>query len=225
MKIAIIGPQNSGKTQLISQFLAKWPMYNLAAENDYRTRDDLNLNREGTVESQTIIRDCLVDQILQADGEFCLFDRCPIDNFVYTLYLHNKHPDQFDAEFVKQTRDIVAASMQSLDVIFCTRYNPLYNNTREEKSSRDTDAEYITDIDNLFGAIVLDNQDRTGFLSPPRDAPPIIELIGPPEGYIAQIADYISDAGTPIESNINFMDEVQKLASQLQTPNKSIIMP
>ena len=101
MRIAICSTACNGKTTLINEFLRKWPMYK-TPEKTYRDlikEKNLQLNSSGNIESQTIIRDSLVDQAIEnVDIKKRIDDRCILDNIAIgeTNSLLNEQREMMD---------------------------------------------------------------------------------------------------------------------------------
>jgi len=57
----------------------------------------------------------------------------------------------FDKKFVDKCITITKESMRHLDIIFLLRYDPSI--PIEDDGVRDTNKEYIIEIDNIFGAL------------------------------------------------------------------------
>ena len=108
MKISVSGCQCIGKSTFINDFLNEWRMYKKSSHS-YRQiikEKNLTINKEGTEEAQKIILNALVDEITEnKDGKNVIFDRCVLDNLVYTLWLNSKN--KVSDEFVKTSIKIV----------------------------------------------------------------------------------------------------------------------
>ena len=222
MRIAISGCQNTGKTTLITNILQVWPQY-VTPEKTYR---DLIKDKQlphsslASKDTQLDILSFMIEQMGDYNKDSkVVYDRCPIDNLVYTLWCHDKGIDGFDKTFVDQTISLVKESMRSLDIIFLLRYDPLIK--IEDDGLRDTNVEYIKEIDNIFG--VLSDQ-YTHNLSadiffPKDDSPCIITLPTSGQHRIDIIAEYIDVNGElPGDEqslfNPNNLDELELLVQQ-----------
>lgn len=198
MRIAFIGPQNSGKSTLIEEFIKQWPMYK-RPEKTYRDlikEKKLPINKHGTPESQKEILNALVDevQLAAASGEkHLVFDRCVVDNIAYTLWHYAKETSGFTSEFVIDSKTISAIGLKYLDVIF---YVPSRKEIPiHEKENRDTDEVFREEINNIFESLVLSYEKNTGSFFPKEDCPAVIKLDGPPDMRLPQIKLYIKDNG------------------------------
>ncbi len=200
MKIAIIGAQATGKTTLIEEFLKQWPMYK-RPEKTYRDiikEQNIQLNKQGTKDSQKAILNALVDEIQQASAteeKFIIFDRCPIDNIAYTLWHYAKDTPGFDSEFIIDSKTIAAISLKHIDVIF---YLPIRKEIPIlEKENREIDLTFREEIDNIYASLVNSYEKNTGAFFPLEDCPAVIRLEGPPDLRVPQMKLYIKDNGMP----------------------------
>lgn len=198
MRIAFIGPQNSGKSTLIEQFIEQWPMYK-RPEKTYRDlikEKNLPVNKSGTPEAQKEILNALVDEVQQAaatDDKYLVFDRCVVDNIAYTLWHYAKDTPGFTTEFVIDSKTIAAIGLKYLDVVF---YVPSRKEIPiEEKENRETDEIFREEIDNLFESLVQSYEKNTGAFFPKEDCPAVIKLDGPPDMRLPQIKLYIKENG------------------------------
>jgi len=202
MKIAFMGTQCNGKSTLIKEFIKRWPMYK-EVKSSYRNlikTGKITNNQEGTAESQKAILNAIIDDTQNAiakDGDFLVFDRCVIDNIVYSLWLNEK--GKVSDEFIMDTKRIAFEAVRVFDIIF---YLPL----REEikivpKKGRDLDPVYREEIDNLFRAVVGTQEKSQGIFFPKEDCPAVITLEGPPDLRIEQIPMYIKPSGKFFDEN------------------------
>lgn len=198
MRIAISGCQNSGKTTLLKNFTAVWPQYttpgrtyrNLIKEKGYKHSSNT------TPETQLDILSFMISQLSDYDKTSkVVYDRCTLDNLIYTLWCHDKGIEGFDSKFVEQTISLVKESMRSLDLIFLLRYDSSIK--IEEDGLRDTNLSYIKEIDTLFEVIAdqyTHNLSADVFF-PKDDSPCIIALPTSGQERIDTIAEYINADG------------------------------
>jgi thymidylate kinase len=198
MRIAFIGPQNSGKSTLIKNFIDRWPMYK-KPEKTYRdliAEKKLPVNKNGTKESQKEILNALVDEVQLAaasDDKYLVFDRCVIDNIAYTLWHYAKETPGFDSEFVIDSKTIAALALKHIDIIF---YVPARKEIPiEEKENRETDEIFREEMDNIFDSLVTSYEKNTKAFFPTEDCPAVIRLDGPPDMRIPQLSLYIKENG------------------------------
>ena len=198
MRIAISGCQNTGKTTLITNILQVWPQY-VTPEKTYR---DLIKDKQlphsslASKDTQLDILSFMIEQM----GDFnkdskVVYDRCPIDNLVYTLWCHDKGIDGFDKTFVDQTISLVKESMRSLDIIFLLRYDESIK--IEDDGLRDTNLEYIKEIDNIFDVLYQQyyHNLESDIFFPKDDSPCIIPLPAGGQQRINIISEYLTPTG------------------------------
>jgi thymidylate kinase len=198
MKIAIIGTHCNGKTTLVEEFLKRWPMYTRPEKTyrDFLTEKKIKLNQKGSKESQKFILDALIDEAQTAcasNNKNIIFDRCVVDNLVYSLWLNAK--GEIDDNFIIDTKFLVAETVKLFDIVF---YLPLDKDIPiEKRKNRDSDPIYREEIDNIFRAVVNTYDKNTGIFFPQRDCPAVITLEGPADLRCDQIQLYIKETGNP----------------------------
>jgi len=211
MRIAISGSACQGKTTLVKDILKNWPSYNRSNES-YRKllkEENIKINKEVDKDGQWKILNCLIDDIQHTEkGDKIIFDRCPLDNLVYSLWAEDKKSSDIDKAFIDKCIPLVQESMKAIDIIFFLPITKVAPVKVEEKAGREIDTLFIQEIDNIFKAIEH-NLMRNGvcpFLSK-EDRPPIIEIFGNPEQRIEMIKFYINDKGDLIEDETSVLDQ------------------
>ena len=120
-KIGIIGTQCIGKSTLIDDMILQWPQLS-RPEKTYRDmvkEKKLPINQEGTKESQEAILNFLVDEAMANYGKKkMVFDRTPIDNLVYSLWLLEKGQSNIDEAFIDKTVNMVKQSVKFYSILF-----------------------------------------------------------------------------------------------------------
>lgn len=213
MRIAFSGAASTGKTTTINAFLQKWPQYK-QPQPTYRTliREDKH-SKKTDKKLQSDILDFMVKQQQQfTQHDKVVFDRCPLDNIVYSLWAHDKSRKGFTDKYIDSAIALVRKGMRSLDIIFyMTRegMGPI-----EQDKHREVDETYVSETDTLFR--VLAKQYTTTGLSPffpPNDSPALIELTGTVLERIEQIAMYVTEDGNMYgeEQSLVNMDEIAKM--------------
>jgi len=211
MRIAISGSACQGKSTLINDIIQKWPMYKRSNES-YRKlikEESIPLNKEVTEEGQLKILNCFLDDIkATSKNDFVLFDRCPLDNLVYSLWANSKNPAVMSDDFIKECIPLVKEAMHSLDIIFftpITKFSPIPKEVRE---TRNIEEEYIKEIDNIFKAIEY-TYTKTGAspFFPDEDRPPIIEVFGSREERIAMVELYVNELGDAVVEETSVLDD------------------
>lgn len=148
MRIAVIGPQNTGKSTFIQDFLKEFPHYK-SPERSYRDvieENNLEINQSSTMESQKTIRDFMFGELLHNTEYNTVFDRCMIDNYVYTYALYQQ--GMIPKWFVDETQAMMKDLLKTVDMylfIPTAVSVPLV-----EDGTRDITASYIDTVNNLF---------------------------------------------------------------------------
>lgn len=209
-----MGAHCTGKSTLIDEFLAHWPMYK-KPDKTYRdliSEQNIQLNKFGTKDSQKLILNALADevQLAAASGDkHIIFDRCPVDNIAYTLWHYAKGTEGFDAEFIIDSKAIAALSLKLIDIIF---YVPL----RKEiplvpKNNRETNETFREEVANIFDSLVTSYEKNTGAFFPLEDCPAVIKLEGPPDMRLPQMKLYIKDNGNSFDEKDGSLIDVSQV--------------
>lgn len=222
MRIAFSGTANTGKTTLIKNFLAVWTQYK-TPEKTYRDilkEKNYSHSSKTTTEAQWDVLNFMIDQLQSTSkDEKIVFDRCPLDNLVYSLWAFEKGIKGFDKKFIDKTIALTKESMRHLDIIFLLRYDD--NIKIENDGLRDTDLSYIKEIDNFFGAIKkqYERNYEADIFFPANDSPGVIELPTSPQRRIDIISEYIDSDGNLFGDehsifNTENMNEMEALLRQ-----------
>jgi hypothetical protein len=210
MRIAIVGSACQGKTTLINDFLKKWPSYKRSNES-YRElikKEKLKLNKDVDKDGQWKILNYLIDDIQHTQkGDKIIFDRCPLDNIIYSLWAEDKQSSDIDKDFIKECIPLVQESMKAIDIVLFLPITKVAPVPIEKKKNREVDEVYIKEIDNIF-KIISHNLARHGvcpFLASD-DRPPIIEIFGSPEERIEMLKLYLNEEGGLIEDQTSVLD-------------------
>ena len=177
MRIAVIGPQNTGKSTFVADFLKEFSTYATPTETyrDMVKRKGLAINQKTNEESQRLIRDFLAEQVAEDKTKDILFDRCVLDNYVYTYAQYEK--GLIDEAFLRESEKVMYKNLDDLDVLILipTAVSvPLVNDTL-----RDTDTVFIDRINCIFL--------ETLFTVAHRSMVKIIAIAGTREQRIAQV--------------------------------------
>jgi len=231
MRIAISGTACQGKSTLIKDFLKEWDMYTTPEKTyrDYLTENNLPHSKETTKDTQWDILNFMVDTLQQySKGDKVIFDRCPLDNMVYSLWAHEKDNSDLDRDFIKKCIPVVRESLRFLDVIFFIPITKAAPIKIVEDDLRDTDEEFITEIDNIFKGIerqYLEGQKASPFL-PNEECPAIVEVFGNREQRLHMMRQYIDAEGDLLGENSSsilgeeVLDMEQILRDQQREMNK-----
>lgn len=155
MKIAVVGPQNTGKTTFIKDFLKEFTHF-VSPQETYRNiieKNNLKINQETTLESQRDIRDSMIQIIYENTKKYqdIIFDRCIIDNYIYTKYAVDKK--KIKREFLFETWKFLIQDIKNYDYIF---FIPTQISiTLVNDDMRDIDVKFIDTINKEFIALLL----------------------------------------------------------------------
>jgi len=153
MRIAVIGPQNTGKSTFISDFVNKFDRYITPKESyrDFIDKEEIPINQETTEESQRFIRDFIFKQLTTNKDKKIIFDRSIVDNYVYTLAQFEKGIIKKD--FLKETEGIMYESFSKIDSLI---FIPTAASVKIiNDNMRDTDVLSIDAINRMFIATLL----------------------------------------------------------------------
>ena len=213
MRIAISGTANQGKTTLIRDFLHNWPTYKTESKT-YREllkEQKLPHSKKATKDGQWKILNLMVDELQKyKKGDKVLFDRCPLDNLVYSLWCCDKKSGKIDEKFITKCIPVVKESLRNLDIIFFLPITKAAPVTLEENGIREVDEVYVKEIDAIFKSMNIQyrhNLGRTPFF-PPDDCPAIIEIFGNPVERIQMIKWYLDAEGDLIGGDVSSPDNV-----------------
>lgn len=208
MRIAILGTACTGKSTFINDFISNWQMYKLCEKPRYTDlvkEKNLQLNENGNEDSQRIILNSLIDQVMSSSKtDNVIFDRSVLDNLVYTMWLNAN--EKVSDSFVKESIKLVRESLVFYDILFflpITRQSPI---KFVEAEHRTTSPEYRLEIDNIFKALVhqYNKNDSTYFpFDSKAGSPAIIEIFGTRELRIELAKQYIGLDGQMVAEEPN----------------------
>ena len=196
MRIAISGTGCQGKTTFLSDFIKNWPDY-ITPESTYRKVIGKKRHSKSTTSKlQWSILDFMSDQLQQHKrGDNVIFDRCPLDNLVYSLWCHGKDKKGFDKEFIDKCIPLAKESLRFLDIIFFTPITRVAPVAIESDDMREDDEEYIHEVDHIFKAILKSYYQPVSPFFVKDDKPAIIEIFGNRKERIAMAELYLDDTG------------------------------
>ena len=219
MRIAISGSACQGKTTLVNDMLKEWPLYSKSIESHRKLVRDGNIpvNKMATKDGQWAILNALADDLKNTrKGDKVIFDRCPIDNLVYSMWAEDKKSSDIDKEFISKCIPIVAEAMRHVDILFFIPITNVAPVKVEQKEGRDIDPEYITEIDNIFKAIEYQQYKKVCPFFVRDDQPPILELYGNRVERIQLAKQYLDVDGDLIDTQQSVLShENIQIAEQL----------
>lgn len=220
MRIAVTGAQCVGKSTLVNAFKARWSMYS-SPEKTYRDlikEKNLSLNESGTMHSQTIIRDVLVDLALENTGKTkTIHDRCVLDNLAYTFWLAENNKLGEDkktiSDFVANSILLTKESLKFYDIVFWLPINP--NIPVQESENRSNSEQFREDINNIFYGIHEDYKRNSGLIFDKENQPAFIVLEGDVDVKLQHIAEYIDQNGELIETTNSVLGDLENVYDEL----------
>ena len=197
-KIGIIGTQCIGKTTLIQDMKEKWPVF-CTPDKTYRDlikEKKLPTNKKGTKESQEAILNFLVDEAMANYGKKkMVFDRTPIDNLVYSLWLYEKGLSDIDEAFIDKSVTLLRNSIKFYSIIFYLPFCEENDVMLTAGPNRDVDPMYRSEIGHLFEGIYKAWQKTGSRFFDTDDCPAFIPLFGSRQERIAMMSMYINEKG------------------------------
>ena len=148
MRIAVIGPQNTGKTTFVKDFIEAFPQFSTPNKSyrDLVIEENLVINQETSEQSQRAIRDFLLKQQENFEQRPAIFDRCVVDNYIYTKARYMA--GGIRETFVEETAAIMYRSVTFFDTII---FIPTAGSVAfEEDTLRDTDRLFADQINRLY---------------------------------------------------------------------------
>ena len=216
MRIAISGTACQGKSTLIKDFKERWPSYK-SPDKTYRdiiTEQNLEHSSTTNKETQMAILNFMIDELQKTSkGDKVIFDRCPLDNIVYSIWAEAKKESDIDDAFIKKCMTLVSESLRFIDMILFVPITKVAPVEIEEDNLRDTNEDYIEEIDNIFKAVHRDymNNPRSSFFVED-DRPAIIQIFGSRKERIELIKLYLDNDGDFIEpGNIITEEELREM--------------
>ena len=83
-------------------------------------------SKQTTKESQKAILDYMVETLKEfRKGDKVIFDRCPLDNLVYSMWAMSQEDSDVDEDFVDECIPIVREALTNLDIIFFNVFDPI----------------------------------------------------------------------------------------------------
>ncbi len=212
-------------------------MYKKSSES-YRhliKEQNLPLNKKVTKDSQWKILQSLKDDCDRTSkSDNIIFDRGTLDNIIYSLWGLTKGSSDIDEDFINKCIPVIKDSMRNIDIIFFLPITKVAPVKLIQREGREIDPEYVSEIDNLFKAVVYQHNRSMSPFFHKDDCPPIIEIFGNPIERIELLKLYINKYGDAVDTvnsvisteNIGEMESLlreQVESKQLEDKGKKII--
>lgn len=154
MKIAVVGPQNVGKTTFIKDFVERFPEYktHTVSYKDVVSEKGLKINQETSQETQLAIMEFIYKLISENEEQNMIFDRCLVDNYVYSYCAYLK--GKISSDFIQASKVKMFEHLKNLDVIFFIPTSLLIE--LEEREQRDVDKKFLDLVNRVFTEILLE---------------------------------------------------------------------
>lgn len=224
MRLCVSGTSSQGKSTFIKDFIKEWPSYS-TPETSYRSFVKNKHSKKGTKDMQWRILNDMIDRLQKTDHEDkIIFDRCPLDNLAYTMYLFSKGLGKVDEKFVNKTMTLCKEMFKFVDIIFFIPITKAvediaYDNDRFQKDKKKgiVDEDFRAEIDTIFKALKYDwDVNMASNIFDPRDKPAMIEIFGEPFERIEMCKLYLNTDGDIIDSDINNILTEAELMEQQQ---------
>lgn len=210
MRLAISGTAAQGKTTLLKAFLDNWDMYT-TPETTYRSvLSGDNHSMQTNKDTQWEILNLMIDEMEKyTSGDHVIFDRCPLDNLVYSLWAYHKGVGDVDEYFIEKCIPIVRESMKMLDIIFIVPITNVTDKDIEDDGVRETSSEFISEIDNFFKAMYTNWSKEDERFFPKEDRAALIEIFGSTDERVKMIEFYINEDGNMFGEDESLVDTNQ----------------
>jgi nicotinamide riboside kinase len=159
MRIAVIGPHSTGKTTFIQDFVTAFPQYTTPSKTyrDAVLEKGLPINQKTGDQSQGNLLTFLYDQTTTTEGANVIFDRCVIDNYVYSYCGYLK--GNISSELLVVTKRKMYDSLAHLDCLLFIPTAACVPLT--EDNFRDIDLEYTDLINKTFIEVLFEISSKT----------------------------------------------------------------
>ena len=226
MRIAVTGTNGIGKSTFIKDFLTEWPDF----KTPTTTYRDTVKNRHAskiTESKQRKILDHMIDTMKTYGAtDNVIYDRCPVDNMVYTLLANSQ--GLISDEFVEESAKRLKESLRMIDLILfipITKSDKI--NLTATLSARDgIDLDYATGVDHIFKALYKQWELKESIFVDIADKPHVIEIFGTREERLSISRLYVTPDGDTFEQGSiitpSELDELEKL-NALVTEQQTLV--
>ncbi len=148
MRIAIIGPQNTGKSTFIDDFINSHSEYFCPSETyrDVVAENNLEVNQKTTEKSQELIAKFFENVIRENKNENIIFDRSIIDNYVYSYIAYKK--GNISKDYIDNLKLRVINNLKFVDLYVLIPTTVAVKLVDDEM--RDIDVDFIDETNSVF---------------------------------------------------------------------------
>lgn len=181
-------------------------------------------SKQSTKDRQWKILNSICDEMQKYGKEDnVIFDRSPVDNIIYTLWLYEKGLGDVDEEFVGQCMTIAREATRLLDIQFfipITAAAPVDIDPNKD-GEREVDEAFIKEVDALFKAVGMQHgSGEECALFVRDDKPAWIEIFGTPHQRVEMARLYVASDGSAVGeegilSTLGDSSEIQELKEAL----------
>jgi predicted ATPase len=227
MRIAVSGTASTGKSTFIKDFIGKWKNYS-TPDKTYRdiiAEGNLPHSDKTSVATQRAILDYQVlTQSQYKETDNIIFDRCPLDNLVYSMWALNQGEGDIDEKFIDECIPLVRESMKNLDIIFFIPITKVAPIAIEDDGVRHADEQYIKEIDLLFKEFQrrYNHQSLEPFF-PQDNSPAIIEIFGSRQERLYMAGLYIDIDGDAIEGDMESIIGKEAMEALFKTQKEELL--
>ena len=169
-----------------------------------------NHSKKTNKETQWNILNHMIDDMQKYSADdFVIFDRCPLDNLIYSMWCFHKNVGDIDELFIEKCIPVVRESMSLLDIIFFIPITNVTDESIDDDGSRETDVEYIKEIDNFFKAMHQNWMSGDTRFFPKEDRAALIEVFGTTQERIKMLQLYINENGKEFGEDDSLVDPNQ----------------
>jgi len=215
MRIAVTGTNGIGKSTFIRDFLTEWPDFQTPTTTYRDVVKKRHASKITEAKQRKILEHMITTMKTYGADDNVIYDRCPVDNMVYTLLANSQ--GLVSDEFVEESAKRLKESMRMIDLLLfipITKADQI--NLTATLSARDgIDVDYATGVDHIFKALYRQWDLKESIFVDVADKPHVIEIFGSREERLSISRLYVTPSGeTYDQGNIitpSELDELEKL--------------
>lgn len=213
MRVAITGTNGVGKTTLLQSILREWECFT-TPEETYRDKIKNRYTGKVTAKRQKLIMDHMIHTGQRyGRNDNVLYDRCAVDNMVYSLHAFNN--GLVSEKFITKTAERLKGALRNIDLILFIPLTQHDSLDLSETLNGKLTVEYAKEIDFIFKSLYREWEKRESPFVDFEDKPHIIEVFGSPEERLEIARLYIDEDGEAFGGRSivspDELDELEKL--------------